>query len=126
MKVKVLLKFYFAADRLDGMLNGLLLKRACYPAADAESVAEYARRLIESKNALAALWGYLDGIISALPPEDRLALHAYAASRVRVDAETRKKIKRAVMKLRRRAVRIGSFDRAVGIADRYYCVLNAG
>ena len=62
MKYKRILKFYFAAERVERAIDNLILKLACgsaNPAVEAAECAEKIIGLISAKRELSGLWAYL-------------------------------------------------------------------
>lgn len=129
MKIKVLLRFYFAADGIEKHLNGLILKYACNPLCGAEYGADRICGLIEEKKELCKLWTYLDGIIRGLNESERGELEKYSCMRTGLKllkAEEVKAVRRAVIKFVRHAHRLNKFERQIDVLKRYYCLTCRG
>lgn len=127
LKVKKILRFYYCAASLERAFDNLIMKiaassfdKSCIAGADKLC------RIINEKSGLAKLWEYLDGIIEKLPDEERAALEEYACMRCgikRLGAEDVKRIRRAVIKFKRRARRLGSFSKGAELVAKYYCLI---
>ena len=130
LKVKKVLRFYFSADSLERAFGNLILNSA-YSSAYSYG-GEYAEKicsLIGEKQELSELWSYIDGVMNELSEEEFAALKGYAGLRCGIKnlcVEKRREIKRAAMKFRRRAKRLESFENALGLVGKYYCLLTAG
>lgn len=128
MKVKRVLRFYFSAESLERAFDNLIIKYACNSAYSyaGYSCADAICKIIGEKKELSTLWGYLDGVIGGLSETERLSLETYAAMRCGIKKlcdDKRKEIKRAAMKFTRRARRLASFENALGLVGKYYCLL---
>lgn len=128
LKVKALLRFYFSADALERHLNNLIYKRALRSfAGSCAAEAEEVIGIISAKEELSLLWDYLDGVLSAMPPEDVSVLKGYARMRrgiARLSAEEQRAVRRAAVKFTRRAGRgLVRYRRAVCILSSLYCML---
>lgn len=128
MKVKRVLRFYFCADSLESAFDNLIINNA-YKSAQPYSGELYAERIcsiLEEKEALSRLWGYLDKVIGGITQGDRDALESYALMRCgikRLDDEKRRGIKRAAIKFKRRARRLESFNEALQLVNKYYSLI---
>ncbi len=130
MKSKQLLKFYFAADKLEKALDNMIYANAYKSGVDfmrgGEFYAERMCTLIEVKERLNRLWQYLDGVIGGMNESDRAALECYARLRTgiaRLEDSDRKAIKRAVIKFVRRARYIERYSLSYTDLKKYYCLL---
>ncbi len=130
MKSKQLLKFYFAADKLEKAIDNMIYANACKSGLDfmrsGEFYAERMCALIEVKTRLNKLWRYLDGVIGGMNEGDRAALKYYALLRTgisRLSDGDRKAIKRAVVKFVRRARYIERYSLSYTDLKKYYCLL---
>lgn len=126
MRTKTVLRFYFRAENIERVYDNVILKNALnfedFGLGRAERVCEF----IKEKDELADLWSYVDGIISSFNEGDRTALKLYANLRTGLNcrgAETVKAVKRAVIKFRRRALRLEGFEKALAIVGKYGCLL---
>ena len=125
MKVKRILRFYYCADSLERAFDNLILKIASSYDGSGFDCADRLCRIIDEKSELAALWDYLDGVISRLPEDDGAALEEYARLRCgikRLNSEQIKRLRLAVIKFKRRARRLEWFKRGVELAGKYYCL----
>lgn len=129
MKIKKILRFYFGADSLerafDNLINKYVLSSMSAPCIDcASGIID----ILEEKNSLANLWGYIDGVLKSFNASDLTALEEYAHLRCGLkslsDAK-RKGIRRAVIKFRRRAHRLESFADSYRTVAKYYAVICA-
>ena len=71
MKIKFLLRFYFAVDKVEEHIDRLVIKYAYDPSAEALPTAEKIAVLIEQKQLLGRLWAYLDNIMTGLSVTER-------------------------------------------------------
>ena len=135
MNYKHLLKFYFFADGLNGAMDSLTFRLAkasadCFNGC--EYYAEKICRVIEAKNALNALWLFLDNAMGTMTESDRLALKAYSQSRGKRGGETLEKEEakaehRALMKFSRRmSGRLEKYAEQVKVLREYYCLIGSG
>ena len=125
MKVKRILRFYYCADSLERAFDNLILKIASSFDGSGFDCADRLCRIIGEKSELAALWDYLDGIISRLPEDDNAALGEYARLRCgikRLAPDEIKRLRRAVIKFKRRARRLDGFKRGTELVGKYYCL----
>ena len=136
MNYKQLLKFYFCADGLNGMLDALLMRFALSSADAIKGCEHYAQkmcRIIGDKAALSELWSFLDKALSSVTEEDRRVLKAYSLSRRRakggrggVTAEEGKALHRSLVKFSRRVSgRLKCFAEQVNVLRQYYCLVGA-
>lgn len=126
MKTKTVLRFYFRAENVERVYNNLILKNALSLDGLGLCRAERVCEFIKEKDELADLWNYVDGIISGFKECDRAALKLYADLRAGLKScggETVKAVKRAVIKFKRRAVRLEGFEKALLLVARYVCLL---
>ena len=129
MKVKRVLRFYFSAESLERAFDKLILSNACSSALvrGGYSCAEEICNLVGEKQELSKLWGYLDGVMGGLSETERLSLENYAGMRCGIKKlceMKQKEIKRAAMKFTRRARRLESFDKALNLVGKYYCLIH--
>ena len=127
MKVKRILRFYYCAESLERAFDNLIMKIAT-SSFDKSSLncADRLCRIIDEKNELSKLWGYLDGVIPKLSEEERASLEEYARLRCgikRLGADDVKRIRRAVVKFMRHARRLEDFSRGAQLVYKYYCLL---
>ena len=109
MNVKRILRFYFYADTLEKVFDGIIFHSALSSAyiAESELCAERICGLIGEK-------------------QERSALYRYASLRCgikKLSDEERKAIKRAAVKFTRRARRIESFSEALRLVGKYYSLI---
>lgn len=129
MKVKRILKFYFCAERLNGTLDNMITAYAVGSGACAGSCLGYAEKIcgvICAKRGMNELWLYLDNIICGLTEEEKRVLKFYGCLRTGVNTfseETRREIKRVLVKFTRRARRLQTFENAIRLVNRYYCLM---
>ena len=129
MKSKRLLRFYFKADELDRALDNLILNYACRSADCAKGGEFYAERiivLIGAKEGLSELWHYLEGVISELKEDEVQTLKSYALLRFgikKLDADSQKRIKCAVIKFTRHARSLERYAEGVRLVGEYYCLM---
>jgi hypothetical protein len=129
MNSKRVLRFYFAADRLNRAMDNLIEKLAY------NSMDEYAFcvnsaakifSVIEEKGELQLLWAFLNDVIEMFSDIDREILHGYAVRRTGIsslDAQTRRDIHRVLVKFGRKVEkRIARFAEGVRLVDAYYCL----
>lgn len=125
MKVKILLKFYFNADALNGRLDRLITYNACkVEGGSFDRISE----LIEDKGKLCGLMDYLKERVERLTQEDKSALKRYSELRVGVrnlEDNERREIKRAVMKFTRKLTYIERHSEEVRVLQKYRAVLIA-
>lgn len=126
MNRKRLFKFYFSAEKLEEMLNGVALKLALSPAElDAENCARKIISVIEYKMKLAKFWNYMDDAMKKLSKEEAEALRYYGLLRTglaKEEEKTRKLIRKAAVKFQRAARRTERFSDALRLIDNYYCI----
>jgi hypothetical protein len=122
---KRILRFYFAADRLNRALNNCIdivaLDYGCE-----ESGMEKILALIEKKSELTKLWNFLDKHLVGFSDEEVEALRHYAFLRYgigREDEEWRKLFFRTAARFMRRIQGLNRFEKALNIVDEYYCLL---
>lgn len=127
MKIKRILRFYFRAEGLNAVLDGLAGKVACDSrGGEAEMYAEKLIALIDAKTKLQSLWAYLDGVAERMTEEEMRRLKRYAELRRgirRLPDEERRAIKRAAVKFVRHARVLEDFASALEIMDVYYALL---
>lgn len=122
MKNKLILKFYFGADKLNEGLDRLIMSYA-FGALECERAAAKIEKVIEFKAKLCEFYDYLDGIFSGLAERDRRTLEAYAASKEKflsIDESRRREIKRCLVKFYRHARRIENFLPLIEVVGKYY------
>lgn len=123
MKAKLLLKFYFDADRLNKWLDRLIEHRACKIGEDNfDSITA----LIDDKAGLCSLMRYLEGRFERLTDRDITALKKYAFLRVGIrnlEGGIRREIKRAVMKFVRRLTFFERYSAEVGVLKKYRAIV---
>lgn len=128
LRVKKILRFYFSAESLERAFNNVIINNAC-SYADSYGGDYYAERicnLIEEKQQLSGLWGYLDGVMGGLTATERAVLEGYAELRYGIKNLSdgrRREIKRVCMKFTRRAKRLDKYDIALGLMGKYYCLI---
>ncbi len=123
MKVKMLLRFYFSAQRIDAAINNLIFTQARAPSAfvgGGEAAMEKIIYLIADKDALGDLWAYLHQVMTAFV-QDEQVLRAYAFRRKREDALL---TRRVVMRFRRHAWGYARFSEALKILPQYLAFCN--
>lgn len=130
LKSKKILRFYFSAEKLNGALDNIILRYALGAYGDlagCESRADRMVALIDAKDRLSELWGWLDDALSRFPQTDRTVLEKYAKMRggtSRLGEEERRIIHRVVVRFTRRvAGNLGRFADGVRLIDRYYTYL---
>lgn len=129
IKSKRLLRFYFNADGLECALDNLITTYACRSADCAkggEYCAERIISLIEAKKTLSALWGYLDGVVSAFKTDELETLKYYALLRCgirRLDAARQREVKRVLIKFVRHVRALDRFAEGVRLVGDYYCLI---
>lgn len=127
MKVKMLLRFYFSADKLEDCLNNLIVRRAARSyAEDGVRCATELVSLIGVKEELSGLWAYLNGVLAAFSREELKALKRYALLRggvSRLPPPERRALRRVTTKFSRHARGAARFSRSVDLLARYYCLL---
>ena len=128
MNVKRILRFYFYADTLEKVFDGIIFHSALSSAyiAESELCAERICGLIGEKQELSEFWEYLDKILSGFSENERSALYRYASLRCgikKLSDEERKAIKRAAVKFTRRARRIESFFFFFRLVGKYYSLI---
>lgn len=135
MNYKHLLKFYFFADGLNGAMDSLTFRLAKASADCFNGCEYYAEKIllvIEAKNALNALWLFLDNAVSTMTEGDRAALKRYCESRGRKGVEAlgkdaAKAEHRALMKFSRRMNgRLERYAEQVKVLREYYCLIGSG
>ncbi len=80
MNVKKVLKFYFGADRAEGLLDRLILKKA-YSAdctRGAQQCAEEVAKLVQAKCEMCRFYGFIDRVLARLNERERGVLEKYA------------------------------------------------
>ena len=126
LKIKRILRFYFSADSLERTLDGLIMKCALNLTGSCAVAAEKICALIGEKSELSRLWNYVDGIINGFTEDERLSLKTYALMRCGIKTqppEIYRGIKRAAVKLTRRARRLDAFPDGLRLVNDYYCIL---
>ncbi|MDE7167627.1 MAG: hypothetical protein K2O28_02110 [Clostridia bacterium] len=128
MKSKQLIKFYFSAGNINKALDNLILDKALKSANYGKSCEYYAERiltLIDAKEELSKLWGYLDTVVSSLTDRERSVLKFYGALRTGLSKLTvarAKEVKRVTVKFTRHARLIGRYGEGVRLVKKYYCL----
>lgn len=128
MKIKLLLRFYFSAEKLNGALDNVILLLAEKSASECGRGEYYAEKIcavIYEKARLAELYRYLEKIMSKFNLNDFNVLKFYALTRCgvkRFPAEICRKIKSAAVKFTRKARFIENYEKEVKIAGKYYCL----
>lgn len=131
MKLKRILRFYFSAERLNGMMDKLIAeaaRRTFNQSGNCLANAEKICAIIADKISLCNLYDYLDGVMRGLSEGEREALCGYALSRrglSKLESGERRKIRRAAVKFVRHAAYIGSYSAGIETLKRYYCVIPA-
>ena len=127
MNSKTLLKFYFGAEGLNKLLDGMILRAACASAfAPAQSSAERVAALVGAKAELASLWEHIDGVLKGFCREDVAVLKRYCRMKrgyaVLPDPE-RNLVRRVAVRFRRRLG--GALFKSAGadILKRYVVLL---
>lgn len=129
MKSKQLIKFYFSAESINEALDNLILDKALKSANYGRSCEYYAERifaLIDAKEELSRLWGYLDGVVSSLTERERSVLRYYGRLRTGLSGLTlarAKEVKRVTVKFTRHARLIGRYGEGVRLVKKYYCLM---
>ena len=124
VKAKKILRFYFGADSLEGVLDNLILSKACDFGGNTLETAERLCEVIDDKMNLERLWGYLDGVLSDFSEDEKGALCLYSSRRENpLSGDEQKKVNRALIKFTRHARRIGDFAEGIAVLNRYYCLL---
>ena len=129
MKSKQLIRFYFSADNINKALDNLILDKALKSANYGKSCEYYAERilaLIDAKEELSKLWGYLDTVVSSLTERERSVLKFYGGLRTglsRLTATRAKEVKRVTVKFTRHARLIGRYGEGVRLVKKYYCLM---
>ncbi len=129
MKIKFLLRFYFAVDKVEEHIDRLVIKYAYDPSAEALPTAEKIAVLIEQKQLLGRLWAYLDNIMTGLSVSERNILEYYGFLRSglkALGAEEVKAVRRVVMKFIRHARRTDCFKREISLLKTYACLTCRG
>ncbi len=129
MKIKILLRFYFAVDKVEEHIDRLVIKNAYDPSAEALPTAEKIAVLIEQKQLLGRLWAYLDNIMTGLSVTERNILEYYGFLRSglkALGAEEVKAVRRVVMKFIRHARRTDCFKREISLLKTYTCLTCRG
>jgi hypothetical protein len=129
MNSKRVLRFYFAADRLNSALDNLIEKLA-YDSKDeyvvCDDCAEKIFSVIEEKGELQIFWAFLNDVIEMFSDIDREILRGYAVRRTGIsslDEQTRRDIHRVLVKFGRKVERkIARFAEGVRLVDVYYCL----
>lgn len=122
MKNKLILKFYFGADRLNEGLDRLVMSYA-FGALECERAAARIEKIIEFKAELCEFYDYLDGVFSGLAERDRRTLENYSKSKKRfvsLGESERREIKRCLVKFYRHARRIENFLPLIEVVGKYY------
>ncbi len=132
MKLKRLLRFYFAAEGLNETLDELIYACALSAIEGSKPCNYYAEKacsLVAAKGELCGLYGYLDDVVSGFTAEDIRSLKSYAFCRCPNDlnAGERRELHRAAVKFSRRIVNFPPrFSTARRIIGEYYCLLRPG
>lgn len=132
MKLKRLLRFYFAAEGLNQTLDKLIYACALSAMEGSKPCGYYAEKacsLVAAKEELCGLYSYLDGIFSTVTEKDVRALKSYAfcCCANRLDESERRELHRATVKFSRRIVNFPPrFINACRIIGEYYCLLRLG
>lgn len=129
MKIKFLLRFYFAVDKVEEHIDRLIFKYAYNPSAEALPTAGKIAVLIEQKQLLGRLWAYLDKIMRELSEPERNILKYYGFLRSGLKsrgAEEVKAVRRAVMKFIRHSRRTDCFKREISLLKTYSCLTCRG
>ena len=129
LKIKRVLRFYFSADSLERAFNNIIIKSALSSARSTEGglYADKICNLIGEKQELSQLWGYVDGVLKSFSESECAVLEEYANMRTGIKElceEKRRNIRRIAVKFVRRARRLESFDTALGLVGKYYCLIN--
>ncbi len=123
MKIKILLKFYFNAGKLNGKMDKFIEYNACR--ADGGGFGRV-EELLGDKILLCSLMDYLCGIFKKLTAKDWAALEKYSSLRVGIrhlcDVD-RREIKRAVTKFTRKLTYIGRHEKEVKALQKYRCII---
>jgi len=132
VKVKRLLRFYFAADKMNKALDSELFRIAQRSAGDmycqGEKYFEEAARVIGVKEELSALYARINDVMSRMSAEDIASLKRYAFFRGRLaglPCAEQAELRRAKVKFLRHAARaIGGALGAYKYVNEYYFALN--
>lgn len=140
MSYKQLLKFYFFADGLNSVMDGLCLRFALSSAncfKECEYYAEKISGVIEAKRELNGLWLFLDGALCTMTERDRQALKGYASSAGKRESgfegvggvgrdRCAKEVHSAMMKFFRRIKgRLQKYAKQVNVLREYYSLICA-
>lgn len=127
---KKILRFYFSADNLNDAMNNLIDKYAYGSVDNTHGCEYYADKVIElinKKDKLSLLWGYINGVMQGFSDYDASVLLAYSSMRVgisKLSKDVQKEIRRVVIRFSRKAERgIARFDDAVRIVNEYYHIM---
>lgn len=130
MRSKRILRFYFAADKLNAALDNLICKYALNRDSGGRGCLFYADKIvgvIAAKDALNELWLYLDNVIKKFNSCDERVLKFYSLSRCGVsalDPSVKRDIKRVVTRFNRKAEQgVVRLKCAVGLVNSYYALL---
>lgn len=123
MKVKMLLRFYHSADRLEKSLDRILFRHALRPTntlVDIEKICQ----VMEMKDELSRLWAYLDGIMSVLTRQERMMLKIYAKCRssnalLCLPSEVQRQLHTCVGKFRRRCTGVQKYAHALIVLKEF-------
>lgn len=124
-----MLRFYFNADKLNGAADNLMMRYACIAAGaegGGEFYAEKILKLIAVKDVLAEFWSYLNGVVGKIPPADVEILRRYCLMRTgisRLPDNSRKEIKKALIKFTRRARFAERFAQAEEVINEFYSLI---
>lgn len=129
MSIKLLLRFYFSAGRLNSLLDDMIMQMAVTAGADGfcgcERQAKRIEAVIAKKSRMGELWERLDGIMQKLTDGDLQTLKAYAAQRRRIKEAEKKEFHRAIVKFTRRARRLlDGGEEQFNALSAYACLLS--
>lgn len=128
MKSKQLIRFYFSAGNINEALDNLILDKALKSANYGKSCEYYVERifaLIDAKEELSKLWGYLDTVVSSLSERERSVLRFYGRLRTglsKLTVSRAKEVKRVTVKFTRHARLIDRYGEGVRLVKKYYCL----
>lgn len=126
---KRLIRFYFAADKLNGALDNLIIKNALNTRDYIRGGEFYAERIIDIigiKCELSRLWEYLDKVMAGLAEGERMVLEFYGGTRTGIKNlpdDWRREIKRTVVKFTRHARFIARYGEGVRLVKKFYALL---
>lgn len=129
MNSKRVLRFYFAADKLNEAMDNLIERFAIASREEyalCKNTSSKICSIIDEKNELAVLWGYLNGIMQLFNENDRELLRGYALRRTGISKlapEVKRNIRRVLVKFTRKAeCRIERYAEGIRLVDAYYCL----